>query len=288
MNLRHLILTTDPNSFTSPKRVLDRWKDRMSIELFSDERFLSSDFEDDVHERTVGENGKKQKDSTLQYHRARQAAFNMECLKEHKRKKRGWTMVIDVDEYMTLNPYLGRLDLGWNVPPVKEPGSVATVLKDLKIPNPDFEELTTPCVPVYRRQLSARESRDDEVNAMAPAGFDGNHFQTMRWRKYGSGTVNYKTRLGKTCQYVRAVPNKVIIDLGRLQLQDLDHPKNQGNPHVPLKSICPSAVYLPLDETPLMVNHYMGTREQWLYRVGDKRGKFSWQTNERTDVALPF
>jgi hypothetical protein len=110
---------------------------------------------------------------------------------------------------------------------------------------------------------------------MAPAGFDGHDFQTIRWRRYGGDIVEYETPLNFECPSKREVPNKVILDLGRLRVQDLDHPKNKGNPHMPLESICPSDVYWDADETPLMVNHYMGTREQWLYRVGDKRGRYS-------------
>jgi len=279
MNLRHLILTTDPDSITSPNRVLDRWRDRMTIVLWSDEDFLPHDFEKDVEERTFGKHGTKQKDRKLQYHRARQASFNLECLKEHKRKNRGWTMVIDVDEYMTFNPDLRDPDtddesvLPWNVPPVEAPGSIATILGDLTIPNLDYPELKTPCIPIYRRQFAARESNQNEVNAMVPGGFNGYDFQTLRWRKYGSDIIKYETRLGDVCKSQRHVPNKVIVDLGRVDLQDLNHRSNNGNPHNPLASICPKNVYLELYDTPLMANHYLGTIEQWLYRVGDKRGK---------------
>lgn len=279
MNLRYLILTTDPNSLTSPTKILDRWRDRILIDLWTDEQFLPSNFEDNVQIRAFGIDGNRQKDRKLQYHRSRQAAFNLECLKQHKRQNRGWTMVIDVDEYMTFNPDLrnsgndDEWELTWHVPPVESPGSVAMILDDLIIPNPDFDDIRTACVPLYRRQFAARESDPNEVVAMTPAGFDGNNFQTLRWRKYGSDIAKYKTRLGRICKSQREVPNKVIIDLGRLSLQDLNHPANKGNPHLPLESICPSDVYLGLDDTPLMVNHYLGTIEQWLYRVGDKRGK---------------
>lgn len=275
-----MILTTDPHSLTSPQRILDRWKDRISIELWTDHQFLPSDFDEIVHKRTFGSNGTKQKDPSLQYHRARQAAFNVECLKEHKRKNRDWTMVIDVDEYLTVNPDLlstnakNSRDLTRTVPPIETPGSVAEVFRHLKIPNPHFVEVKTPCVPVYRRQFSAVESEENVGDIAIPENFDPSSFQTLRWRKFGSESVRYTTRLGTECKSHREVPNKVVVDLGRLQLQDLDHPKNNGNPHNPLGSICPPDVYLPLEDTPLMANHYMGTKEQWLYRVGDKRGKY--------------
>jgi hypothetical protein len=251
----------------------------MTIELWDDSHFLPADFETIVHDRAFGKDGKLQKDPKLQYHRARQAAFNLQCLKEHKRQDRGWVIMIDVDEYMTVNPDLLNPKLAkdfgpmWKMPAVDEPGSIAVLLGQLVLPNPDYEDLTTPCVPVYRRQFAARESPDSKLHAMTPSGFDGDDFQTTRWRRYGGDTVEYKTPLNFSCHSQREVPNKVIIDLGRLRIQDLNHPENEGNPHVPLGSVCPSDVYLDADETPFMVNHYMGTLEQWLYRVGDKRGR---------------
>lgn len=272
MNLRNLIITVDPGSLTSPQHVLDRWRDRMNIELWTDEHFLPMDFEREVMRKADGG-----KDLKLQYHRVRQAEFNLACLREHKQNGRGWTMMIDVDEYMTYNTDLRSFEPGeryikWDLPPVEEPGSIATLLDQLILPNPDYSKLETPCVPLYRRQFSAKESTDSEINALAPYGFDGRNFQTLRWRRFGYSTLNYKTRVGDTCHSHREIPNKVIVDLGRLRMQDLHHPDNQGNPHVPLE-ICPENVYLHQSQTPLIVNHYMGTIDQWLYRVGDKRGK---------------
>lgn len=202
----------------------------------------------------------------------------MECLREHKRQGRGWTMLVDVDEYMTFNPAVRDFDPAdssrnqdWAVPPIEEPGSLSILLNSIIIPNPDFDEIETPCLPVFRRQFSATESPDSEVNAMTPLGFEGSTFQTMRWRRYGYDVEDYKTRLGTACEIRRHIPNKVIVDLDRMRLQDLYHPENSGNPHAPLE-ICPINVYLKLNKTPLIAHHYMGTLDQWLYRVNDKRG----------------
>jgi hypothetical protein len=289
-NLRHVILTSDPNSLTSPTRVLDRWRSRMTIDVWdgtNGTRFLPSNFDSIVDRRAA-----RGKDRTLQNHRARQAAFNLECLRTFKRQHRGWVMMIDTDEYLGLNEALLRdpqetnpkYDQELDVPPIEEPGSVHAVLQQMMVPHPQFDEITTACVPIYRRQFAARESPVVErVNAMLPEGYDGRNFQTLRWRKHGYKVVQYLTHFRKqtnkgkksllSCGSARDVPNKVIIDLGRLRLTDLFHPDNSGNPHRPLDAICPKDVYLTKEDTPLVANHYMGTREQWLYRVGDKRGK---------------
>ena len=123
--------------------------------------------------------------------------------------------------------------------------------------------------------LQDLESPDEDILEMVPVGFDPKNFQTLRWRKYGYETLKYQTRFEKTCRSRRAIPNKVLIDLGRIRYQDLNHPENTGNPHRPLDSICPADIYLDRHESPLVVHHYLGTMEQWLYRAGDKRGTYT-------------
>eukprot|EP00527_Entomoneis_sp_CCMP2396_P008297 CAMPEP_0198141778 /NCGR_PEP_ID=MMETSP1443-20131203/4718_1 /TAXON_ID=186043 /ORGANISM="Entomoneis sp., Strain CCMP2396" /LENGTH=522 /DNA_ID=CAMNT_0043804617 /DNA_START=143 /DNA_END=1711 /DNA_ORIENTATION=- len=274
-NLRHLIITTDPDSLTSPQHILDRWKGRMEIELWNDTHFLppNAEFEEVVEDRMFGGKANKERQAyTLQTHRARQDLFNLECLRQHKRKDRGWVLMIDTDEYMTLSPDM-RYELGVSM---EQPNVVDMVLKQIILPDPYYKHLTTPCVPIHRRQFSAREreNTDKQVNSMVPAGFDGNNFQTLRWIRYGWKTVEYQTRLKDYKCYSNAeIPGKVIIDLGRLRLQDMNHPNNTGDVHQPLESICNKNLYFHTTETPFVVNHYLGTLAQWQYRAGDKRGQ---------------
>ena len=265
VNLTHLIITIDPDSLTRPTHVLDRWRDRMTIEEWQDEDFLPFDWKNRVKQKTE----EADKLESLVGHRFRQAHFNLACLKALKKANRGWALMIDTDEY--LFPNIPALH-GEDIPSIEKPGSTLEVLNKLLIPNPDFNELDRPCIPVFRNQFSARESSDEQVNDMVPAGFDGYAFQTMRWRKYGYDEIKYKTKWGKRCHLRRWVPNKVIVDLGRLRLPDItDNSENSGNPHKPL-DMCPDNVYVARKQTPIMTNHYMGTVEQWLYRQGDKRG----------------
>ena len=186
--------------------------------------------------------------------------------------------MIDTDEYLTHSPHLRNPKAdGFNdkleLPPIEEPGSLATLLQQLVLPSPDYKSLNTPCVPVYRRQFAPQESSGDNFGVVFPPGFQSESFQTLRWRKFGYKRLKYTTKFGDRCRSVREIPNKVVVDLRRLRMQDLSHPMNSGNPHRPLESICTSDVYLSSEQTPLMANHYMGTLEQWMYRVGDKRGK---------------
>jgi len=278
VNLRHVIVTNDPGSLTSPMPVFDRWKDLMDIQVWTDEDFIPHDFEQDLYRRIHGSDGREKRDPQLQNYLSRQNSFNLQCLKEHKRRNHGWTMVIDTDEYLTYNPELSKIkkagsdQSAWNVPPIEARGSVATILDQMTIPNLYYDDVTTPCIPVFRRQFAALESPDSMIDAMSPPNFDGRYFQTIRWRRYGANEATYTTRTGEKCPIDDRVPSKVVIDLGRLRLQDLDHPDNDGNPHRPLETICSHSIYIPEEDTPLIAHHYMGTREQWLYREADNRG----------------
>jgi len=275
VNLRHLIVTIDPGSLTSPIPIFDRWKNLMDIQIWTEKDFWQP--RKNAHKHRHGE--RRKEDQNTKDFRSRQTSFILRCLKEHKRLNREWTMVIDSDEYLTYNPELSKIKQPgsnrsmWNVRPVEEQGSVASILDQITIPNPYFDDVTTSCVPVVRRQFASIESPDSIIDAMSPPHFDGRSFQTIRWRRYGSNINHYTARTGEICRINDRVPSKAVIDLGRLRLKDLNHPANDGNPHLPLKAICPPNIYMFEEDTPLIAHHYMGTREQFLYRVGDSRGK---------------
>lgn len=258
-NLRHLIITSDPHSRTSPSKVLDRWRDRMTIEEWNETRFLPDDFDVEVKEISYGD-----KTEILYNHRLRQSYFNLECLKAHKRNNRGWTLMIDSDEYL-----LPRVK-DRKKQPSKPMKTVANILENFHLP-PGFEKIYSPCIPINRKQFTAEESPIEKVQNMVAPGFDGMNFQTMRWRKCGFKTRYVDLSWGDTCGAIRNIPNKVMIDLRSLSLETLSSEDNMGNPHQPL-DVCPDDVYTQMDKTPFLLHHYMGTPKQWFYRGNDKRG----------------
>ena len=261
-NLRNLIITSDPNSKTRPTKILDRWRDRIKIQEWNETRFLPKTFKKMVKAEQAGKNGEK-----LANHRVRQSKFNLECLKSLKRQNLGWTILIDSDEYLLTNNYIDNGTLSTT--------SVPELLREIHIPNvSSFSNSYSPCLPIHRIQYSAHESNitDVENQEVIPPGFHGNDFQTMRWRKFGFRETWVDTHWDTSCGAVRNIPNKVIIDLRRLKLSDLNKTSQTGNPHQPL-DICPENIYSKISDTPFILHHYMGTPEQWFYRGGDKRGK---------------
>jgi len=260
-NLRHLIITSDPHSRTSPSKILDRWKDRINIQEWNETNFLPSNFDEQVENKSFDEKNNK----VLQNHRVRQANFNLECLKEFKRQKSGWTLLIDTDEYL-----IPREDPSKNLTKAVTP-IVADILGALHIPA-GFNKIYSPCIPINREQFSTRKSSDEKVQARVAPGFDGMDFQTMRWRNYGTSEMVWiDTKFDKACGIARDIPNKIMIDLGQVTLEELYSDKNTGNPHSPL-DICDKNVFSKLKQTPFVLHHYMGTPEQWFYRSNDKRG----------------
>jgi len=260
-NLRHLIITSDPQSKTSPSKVLDRWRDRITIEEWGESRFMPEDFDETETEAPV----RDKKKEMLQDHRYRQASFNVECLIALKKQNRSWTLLADSDEYL----------LPKNIENAKTDATtsntIAHLLGKLSVPA-ESNEIYGPCIPINRRQFSAKESLDENVQTMVSPEFDGKNFQTLRWRHYGQEKTYYTTTWGSQCLATGDIPNKVMIDLSRISMDYLlEDYLHTGNPHQPL-DICPEAIYGLESKTPFLLNHYMGTPEQWFYRTGDKRG----------------
>ena len=106
--LRHLIVAIDPRSSRElPTEIFDRWSEfGLTIEVWDDPNtYLFDDYEKRVVER-----GDKNwdmellSDPQLSRHRERQSEFYFSCIKSLKRQNRGWTFLIDTDEYLYVNP----------------------------------------------------------------------------------------------------------------------------------------------------------------------------------------
>lgn len=212
-------------------------------------------------------------------HRSRQSKFYLECLKSLKRRDRGWTVLIDSDEYLLPNYYVDKVI---RANKTSEKGNetsidIPLILHDLDrllhyIPNTtQFSLIYPPCIPIHRVQFASKESSDEKVQRIVPPEFNGEDFQTMRWRKFGFFEEWFDSYWNATCGIVRQLPNKVVINLRRLTLTDLDRETNSGNCHRPL-NICPSSIYGSIKNTFLAAHHYLGTPEQYFYRKSDKRG----------------
>ena len=108
----------------------------------------------------------------------------------------------------------------------------------------------SPCIMMPRLRYGSVESTAEQVSRDVPIGFNGTAFQTLRYRKHGPP---FQKRLYG--------PGKTIIDVSRIQNKHI----RTANPHRPVK-ICTKEVFLKPDKSPLIVRHYLGSMEQFLFR----------------------
>jgi len=103
--LRSLIVTVDPASRSSPKEILDRWKSFMDVTIWEEKDFLPEVDGHGMIEHGACETGANNTEKTdcLWRHRKRQRYFIKRCMADFKARNRTWTLLIDVDEYITFN-----------------------------------------------------------------------------------------------------------------------------------------------------------------------------------------
>jgi len=87
--LRHVVVAVDPHSSTSPNEILDRWRDRMTVEVWTDSDFTSED---------LSRNSSDPVDVAIEKHQTRQRTFYAECIRHLQEHNRAWTTFTDADE----------------------------------------------------------------------------------------------------------------------------------------------------------------------------------------------
>jgi len=240
MPLRYLVVAVDPHSETSPSKILDRWRDRIVIEEWTDSNFTSDDL---MIKDGDTPNQKKGK------HRTRQRLFYLECTRHlQKQRNRTFTSYHDVDEFIAINADVVGQSAAAEL--LRHPGSILRMVKKYRnnnytaVPTNDlrydgaptnveqeswYEHFQqSPCITIARALYGAVESTDEEVTADVPSFVDARQFDTLRYR--------YRTTKPRGTGDGLA---KSIIDVSQLTLRD--YLAGGGSAHRPLKSVCPSA-----------------------------------------------
>jgi hypothetical protein len=256
MPLRNLIVAVVPLSRTSPKQVLDRWRDRIRITEWNDT---------DIFPEVPAAD-----DATVGTHRSRQTRFNARCLQALHAQEEHWVLMTDVDEYTLINP---RTHIAGDtlyqpnnrtVPSMDEPGVILNFLKERPVPHPQHPVMNSPCIAVPRRQFGVLESSHNETHNQVDVNspFNASGFMTLRWRKYGDSEWLKRHTLRKT-----------MIDLSRV---NASHIPEKSDPHRPIESVCLIVNKSDLDTSLFVAHHYLGTwsslRTERM-RLSDKRYK---------------
>jgi len=271
LKLRHLIISSDPKSRTSPQKIIDRWKGLMTIELWNTHDYFDSNSEE--NDRRYREPWES---DSLSEHRDHQAAFNRQCLRHLKVLDRGWVIMVDTDEFVLINPDLYKNERFRNFnTSISRPGSIFTFLNQYIMISTQDEQ--TACVNMHRRQITAKESPLSEQREKGmPKFINSSNFLTTRFlypqdQEYKFFIPEDLQDEDNYCHKGRIIPGKVLIDLKRLRTVDLTHPEFAGMPHMPIETICTETFPDKLDVF-LFVNHYLPSWEQWNFRLGDSRG----------------
>lgn len=268
--LQSLVIALDP--MTSSKGVnrtlqlIDLWKDRIDITLWPD-------FELPDEER---------KRERVPYIRERQVYFAKQCLVHHKRHNASWTLLTDNDEYLTFNyiheteedasQYFPKKDK-YKKRAAKERKKYMplrrqlpslfnhTILDFLDEHSKSFERCVR--IPYIRYGGGAGASTISAKNGTAHSLLEDPRLLTTIHH------VHHTRRLGKA--------SKVMIDLRRVAMKDLQKKDKAKTIHNPNRRVCGgnSAVDSGTDYLGAVfrMNHYIGSLESFLERQADYRGR---------------
>ena len=254
--LRYLVVAVDPNSATSPKEILDRWKGRMVIHQWTDSDFTEKDLKRQHHADAT-----TQAREDLTQYLTRQEDFMEGCARFLKKENRTWTAFHDTDEFIAPNTEV--LGNSTSDQLAAQPGYVMTALQQMQSSSPiqilpkEWSETfrRSHCVSLPRRMYSAMESTDDEVAKDVPSIINPRHFETLRWRYRTSKPLGDYDRV------------KSVIDVSKLGPHDFD----VKNPHIPLNKLCRDSAWMQYGELPFGFHHYIGSWELYNHRQQDAR-----------------
>jgi hypothetical protein len=176
--LRHLVVTVDPRSRTSPVKIQDRWRPLMTITLWGD-----ADFNFSANMTALNETDVQAKTNM---HRKRQSTFYKGCALYLQKKKQKWTSFHDVDEFLTVDQdFVNDTDTLYTTP-----GNVLQTLRSVRATEPNNTHFQKNCISVPRVAYDSVESSAQEVQKDIPSFLDGMKFDTLRFRhrdKHGNG-----------------------------------------------------------------------------------------------------
>jgi hypothetical protein len=298
LNLRHLVVATDPSSETSPSEILKKWRDVFGMEIgeWTDEKYMPDFFLNKSYHMVpnlLGENtsvwhspSSKNNHSLIQQelveinnHRFRQLRFLRQCMKRLKNKRRTWFMHIDTDEYVVINPLLRKRQTEdhfrqLNVPSVLTSGSLLTFLQRAKALG---TPINYPCVSLPRLLFGSVEHSAMNHHKTSESGsrtWDRNRFETSRWKFHAPLTTSFKNN---------GLP-KTMMDWSGIQTKYKKMLRERiFSIHRPSTKLCrdqDAVNFEPAELNILSINHYLGSWERFSARQDPRRNSMVSTTNE--------
>lgn len=263
--LDYLVVATDPNSRTSPKRIFDQWRGygMTILEWNNTDIYRGPGVEDYLN--------KAKKNRQAVDHRQRQNMFLRNCISHMIKANRTWVILVDSDEYLLFNGPSGTTKNYANIPypSVENEGAILTFLeKERRRPK---SNITSPCISIPRVMYGVVPSPVEEINRKVPRGFDFKVLDTLKYRKHLRRSVTYHHKLNGW--------SKSIVDVSRVKESDIPTPVQAletepyfMNVHQPLPKFCPQP-FIKDEETLFRINHYVGSWEAFSYRQDSRVGE---------------
>jgi hypothetical protein len=322
LNLRHVIVATDPSSKTSSFAIWQRWQNLtdLTVTEWTDQDFMPDSFlEKGYHipprfmngdaNKSAWHNGDEDEATVkadrlkISNHRFRQVTFLSACLRQLQTEKRTWTIHIDTDEYVVVNPMLRRQapaqpaqkeeprsrrhPKNIQIPPLAEPHSILTVLQQVQHDAKLQKQANYPCISMPRLLFGSVEKERNETSgatatvsytatSTGTAFFNATLFETLRWKYHAALTDKERN----------AQP-KVIVDVSAVDATDEMFNPKAFSIHRPSKKLCRRIDQLTFDTVekyPLAVNHYVGTYERYVARNDTRRNERAYEYKAHVDA----
>jgi hypothetical protein len=274
LNLRYVVVHVDPFSQTRPYPVLDRWKRRMRVVVWTHlSNFTNASLYDYDSLRSMNQSASAeyvQKRTVL--HRKRQLDFYHGCARHLKQRNRTWTSFHDNDEYVVATDAANVTARDIQ----QSPGAILAVFQQyssrrnepqvvnrynateaFQFRDWDVWFSAKPCVVLPRVFVSAKESSEADVAKGVPDFLDPYRFDTLRWRHQGTKR-DFRGGLGKG-----------FVDLSWLPYEAING--TTGHIHQPFGDKYCTHPKATADGLPLMLNHYVGSWEEYSHRDNDAR-----------------
>jgi hypothetical protein len=283
--LRYLVIAVDPDSFSSPLPVIERWNNTdlgMQIMLWNDHHFMDQQhLALRLRQRIASlNNSSLREEEIVRLHRDRQARFTSQCSLYHKNNGRTWVAHFDTDEYIVFN-YVHSDDqkvqntpkeynrLRDKLPPIGQ----KTVLQVMREVGEGTKWKQDGCMAMVRILFGPKE--ESKALPSAINGIDSTKFNTLRYF--------YHAQLSQENKYINGL-QKVLLDVSKSQNNFL---QNFFTIHRPSFKMCPKAYFMPRHyaESLLRIHHYLGSWEQYSARVDDRRHRGAFDTKAKPATA---
>jgi hypothetical protein len=286
VNLRHLIVAVDPSaSQTPPDAIFKKWTaaTNLQVTVWNDTSFMPESFlQDGLVPRRF------RSDLSIAQHRFRQVTFLSACLKRAQSDQHAWTMHIDSDEYVVVNPIMLQqeqesntnnknmdMDSTWRIPLAATAGSIVTVLRQVQEDAVRSRQANYPCLSMPRLLFGSVQDNEPAVAASnslhSSALLHATRplLETLRWR--------YHADFDDT---ERNAQPKVMVDVSNVPVEDSMF-RRAFSIHRPSKTLCRRMGQIDMrsfQRYPLAVHHYLGTWDRYAQRHDVRRSREAYET----------